>query len=498
MKPTYRFLTILTVLILVGILLGACGGAATPAPAQEKPAAEAPATAVPATATQAPATEAPAAAKSATEETKATEEAKATEETQATEEAAAPAASGAEVALRWRTRPDNQAEIDVYQAVSDAIDKELANVTLTYEPGGSETSSYQDVLKTEIAAGTAPDVFWIPGTDVADFATRGLIMDLREMASQTEGYKDDLFYPGPMFHLTFNPESGKSGETLWGLPRDVSTFGLYLNLDLINEAGAPDPRELAKEGKWDWDSFVEVAQKVRGLGTDIYGYGANAWWGPYGTWLNAAGGGFFNEDRTACALNTPESLKGLEFEQKLYTDLDVAVPYGEDSEPPFLAGKVGMFQNGRWATPGTRASAKFNWDVVELPKGPAGSAGNWLFWGAYVINAKTEHPEEAWQLVQALTTAETQGKIAELGANIPSRVSQEALDKFLTYTPPDNNQAFLNGLADNPTAEGPLWAGSWPEYDAIMGPAVQAVLTSNKTLDDFSATICDEANKVFK
>jgi multiple sugar transport system substrate-binding protein len=56
----------------------------------------------------------------------------------------------------------------------------MEGVTLVYEPGGSESSSYQDVLRTELAAGTAPDVFWIPGTDVADFASRGLIMDMRE------------------------------------------------------------------------------------------------------------------------------------------------------------------------------------------------------------------------------------------------------------------------------------------------------------------------------
>lgn len=66
-----------------------------------------------------------------------------------------------ETTLRWRTRPDNQAEIDVYQATSDSIDAEWDGVALTYEPGGSETASYQDVLVTEIEAGTAPDVFWI-------------------------------------------------------------------------------------------------------------------------------------------------------------------------------------------------------------------------------------------------------------------------------------------------------------------------------------------------
>ncbi len=96
----------------------------------------------------------------------------------------------------------------------------------------------------------------------------------------------------------------------------------------------------------------------------------------------------------------------------------MAVPYGEDSEPPFRAGKVGMFQNGRWATPGIR-NVDFNWDVVELPKGPAGNAGNWLFWGAYAVNANTENPEQAWELVQALTQADIQGQISATGHQHP-------------------------------------------------------------------------------
>ncbi|PKO15391.1 MAG: sugar ABC transporter substrate-binding protein [Chloroflexi bacterium HGW-Chloroflexi-10] len=399
-----------------------------------------------------------------------------------------------EIQLRWRTRPDNQAEIDVYSSISQELDTQLEGITLVYEPGGSESSSYQDVLKTEIGAGTAPDVFWIPGTDVADFAKRGLILNMADMVGD---FDTAAFYSGPMFHLTYNPES-MGNDALWGLPRDVSTFALYLNMDLINEAGAADPRELAKNGEWTWEAFLDVAQKVRALGTDIYGYGANAWWGPYGVWINSAGGGFFNADRSACALDTDESIAGLEFERSLYVDHDVAVPYGEDSEPPFMAGKVAMFQNGRWATPGTRANANFTWDVVELPSGPNGP-GNWLFWGAYVVNANTAHPEEAWKLVQALTEAKTQAQISALGTNIPSRVSQEALDSFLTFTPPDNNQAFLNGIAEasNPSAEGPLWAGNWPEFDAVMGAKVNAVLTGTLSIEEFKATICSEANKAF-
>jgi multiple sugar transport system substrate-binding protein len=244
--------------------------------------------------------------------------------------------------------------------------------------------------------------------------------------------------------------------------------------------------------------LLDVAQKVRALGSDIYGYGANAWWGPYGVWMNAAGGGFYNADRTACGLDTAGSIEGLTFERSLYNgDGAVAVPYGEDSEPPFMAGRVAMFQNGRWGTPGIRANANFNWDVVELPKGPLGHMGNWLFWGAYVVNANTQYPAESFALVQQLTTADTQGMISELGTNIPSRVSQAAIDAFLGFTPPDNNQAYINGLQDMVTAEGPLWAGSWPEFAAVMDPAIASLMTGETTIEAFQSSICAEANKVF-
>ena len=48
-----------------------------------------------------------------------------------------PAASSATetVDLRWRTRPDNQAEADVYASISDEITAKNIGLNLTYEAG---------------------------------------------------------------------------------------------------------------------------------------------------------------------------------------------------------------------------------------------------------------------------------------------------------------------------------------------------------------------------
>jgi multiple sugar transport system substrate-binding protein len=398
------------------------------------------------------------------------------------------------ITVRWRTRPDNDQETAVYQSISDELDATFANVTLVYEAGGTETEGYQTALLTQLSAGEAPDVFWIPGADIAAFASKDVILDVRQYADGDAGYSDEDFYPGPMGELTTDPATAQPGGPLWGLPRDVSAFALYLNLDLIAEAGTDDPRELADAGNWNWAAFDKVAADIAALDAEISGYGQNSWWAPNGWWINSAGGGFFNDDRTACALDTPEAVAGVEAFRDFYAT-GSAFTFGEDSEPVFKAGQMGMFQNGRWATPGAR-EVGFDWDVVKLPDGPGGPS-NWAFWGAYVVNADTENPQAAWDLVRALTSANVQATIAELGANIPSRVSQDAIDAFLTFTPPENTQAFLDGLSENPTTEAPLWTGDWPSFRDEMNIRVGAVVTGDLSLEDYAANICTDLNQYF-
>lgn len=395
-----------------------------------------------------------------------------------------------ETTLRWRTRPDNQAEIDVYTSVSETIDAEWDGVSLVYEPGGSETASYQDVLLTELEAGTAPDVFWIPGTDIARFAEAGVILNLADLAAADEDFSVDDFYAGPMGFLTTSTDDS---DALWGLPRDVSAFAIYYNADLFDEAGLDYPGG----DDWDWARFTEAAEAISGLGDEITGFGMNAWWANWGYFVNAAGSSFFNEDYTACGLDNDATAEGLNAAKALF-DNGWAIPWGSDSEPPFLAGTVGMFMNGRWATPGTITNADFNWNVATLPVGPSGEPTNWLFWGAYVVNANTENPEAAWELVTRLTSAEVQGEIASLGANIPSRSTEEAIELFLGTLPDSgvDNAVFVEGAAVGVT-EAPLFYGNWPAIDSAYGQGVAAVFNGDLSAEEFASTICDQVATEF-
>ena len=402
------------------------------------------------------------------------------------------ASAQGEIELRWRTRPDNEAEANVYRSVSEEIDAEWDNVSLRYEPGGSETAGYQDVLIAEIEAGTAPDVFWIPGTDVARFAEAGLILNLYDLMMEGPEFSIDDFYPGPMGFLT-TPLDGET-PTLWGVPRDVSAFAIYYNADLFDEAGLDYPGE----GSWTWDDFYTAAREITALGGEIRGFGMNSWWANWGWIVNSAGSRFFNEDYTACGLANENTVMGLEFMKRLY-DEGLGVPWGTDSEPPFLAGTLGMFVNGRWATPGTIANARFNWNVAPLPEGPAGSV-NWLFWGAYVVNARIDPAKApyAWELITRLTSAEIQGRISSLGTNIPSRRSQDAIDLFLATLPDSgvNNAVFTDSLR-NAVTEAPLFYGNWPAIDQAYGTAINAVINGQLSPQEFADTICQQVAQYF-
>jgi multiple sugar transport system substrate-binding protein len=156
-----------------------------------------------------------------------------------------------------------------------------------------------------------------------------------------------------------------------------------------------------------------------------------------------------------------------------------------------------MYVSGRWSTPGIIANADFNWNAAPLPEGPAGSS-NWLFWGAYAVNAKTEHPEEAWELITRLTSAEIQGQIANLGANIPSRQTEAAIDLFLGTLPDSgvNNQAFVDGAAVGVT-EAPLFHGDWPAIDQTYGTEITKVFNGEITPQDFADNICGMVEQYF-
>ncbi|MCU0494058.1 MAG: sugar ABC transporter substrate-binding protein [Chloroflexaceae bacterium] len=398
----------------------------------------------------------------------------------------APAPAGA-TTIRWRTRPGDAAEQKVYEELNALVNEQLASkgITATYDP--SPNQGYFEKLKTELAGGTAPDIFWIGGVELADFVNTGEILDLKPLMDKDTSFNIGDFYPNVIQELT---RDGK----IYGLPRDISTMVTYYNEDMFKAAGLKTPKELAAEGNWNWDTMLDAAKKLTNPDQQQYGLGFGNWWGPsWGYFVNAAGGSPFNADRTACGLTSPEAIAGATKARSLY-DEKLIVPGDADGEALFNAGKVGMYFNGRWFTPGVRTNAQFGWDVAEMPQGKVKST--WLFWGPYLVNAKTTSPDAAWEVLKVLTSAEATGKVAALGTNIPPRSDQAAVDAFLGASPPANNQAFLAGV-QYAALEAPVWAGSWADFSGGVQTAWDDMIAGQITPEEFAQTACESTASSF-
>lgn len=402
--------------------------------------------------------------------------------------AASSAAGGSSVTIRWRTRPSDAAEQAVYQELANSATQALAGqgVTVQYDPSPND-NTYFTKLQTELASGNAPDIFWIGAANLADFVNTGKILDLKPYIDQDQNFKLDDFYPQTIEQLN---RDGK----VYGLPRDVSTMVTYYNEDLFKAAGLKTPQELAAEGNWNWQTFLESAEKLTDAGKQQYGVGFGNWWGPgWGYFVNAAGGSILNQDRTACALNTPQAIEGATFVRNLY-DKKLLPASDAEGENLFNAGKIGMYLNGRWFTPGVRQNAKFAWNVAEMPQGKTKST--WLFWGPYLVNADTKNPEATWAALKQITSTEAMSKVAEMGTNIPARKNQEAVDVFLKSTPPANNQAFIAGT-EYAIAEAPVWAGNWGDFSSGVQEQWDQMIAGQITPEQFGQQACERTADTF-
>jgi multiple sugar transport system substrate-binding protein len=406
-------------------------------------------------------------------------------QTPAAQPTAAPAAG---VTIRWRTRPGDAAEQKVYEELNALVNEQLAakGITATYDPAPNQ--GYFEKLKTELAGGNAPDIFWIGGVELADFVATGQILDLKPLMDKDTSFDINAFYPNVIEQLT---RDGK----IYGLPRDISTMVVYFNEDLFKAAGLKTPKELAAEGNWNWDTMLDAAKKLTDPSKQQYGLGFGNWWGPgWGYFINAAGGSPFTADRKGCALNTPEAIAGATFANNLYTEK--LLPAGDaDGEALFNAGNVAMYFNGRWFAPGVRTNAKFAWDVAEMPQGQTKST--WLFWGPYLVNAKTANADAAWEVLKVLTSAEATGKVAALGTNVPPRSDEAAVNAFLSASPPANNQAYLDGVP-YAALEAPVWDGNWADFSGTVQGLWDQMIAGQITPEQFGQQACEETASTFK
>jgi multiple sugar transport system substrate-binding protein len=278
-------------------LLPAWGGKTAP----PQPTA-APAAAAPTSAPQAPdATAAPAA-----------------EPTAAPAEAAtnAPAAGGEKVQIRLGTWAGVD-EAKELQAVIDKINAASTSFEIVHEP---QPADFYTKLQTNLAGGTAPDLFWLSQEYIAGYAEKGALLDISDRLAADDrpaAKLDDYFEPV----LQTAQYDGKT----FGLPWIAQPVMLYYNPQLFADAGVEPPSD-----SWTWDDFKAAAEKLTkdtdGDGkADQFGTAFNSW-PPIHMFIWQAGGEVISEDKATSPIDSPEALAGANFYADIIYNPKYAAP----------------------------------------------------------------------------------------------------------------------------------------------------------------------------
>jgi multiple sugar transport system substrate-binding protein len=114
------------------------------------------------------------------------------------------------------------------------FEKEYPNITVEFEPVPSGRSS--DKLLTEIAGGNAPDTAFVDAGFVQALASRGALKDLDGYIAGSEVVATEDYVEG--FRNTALLEG-----SMYGLPFDGETTGLFYRTDLFDAAGIENPPE---------------------------------------------------------------------------------------------------------------------------------------------------------------------------------------------------------------------------------------------------------------
>ena len=358
-----------------------------------------------------------------------------------------------------------------------------------------DAGSFYTKLQTMMAAGEAPDVFYVGYERVANFASLDLLRPIddfvaREAAARATGDAAaldlDAFYPQTVDAFRFDGRRVGHG-TLYGIPKDFTTVGFYYNKDLFRRAGVPFPKS-----DWTWDDFIATARALAKLktadGEQITGSEFVTWPVMVRTYLRTEGAEAIDDALEKVRIAEPNAVRALETLRAWRHDEPHTLTSGKSKiatgASVFLGGKVGMAGPfGRWVVPSYRsipspANGGFEWDFAPLPRGSA--EANCVLTVSWSMARDTRHPEESWKLIKWLTNAESQAANARLGLAIPTMKSVAQGPAFLEAAlPPANNQGYLDAI---PEATVIAWPAD-PTFEQILGSTMdQGLKTGDLTL----------------
>ncbi len=356
------------------------------------------------------------------------------------------------------------------------------NVEITGYPPNDEGFTK---LTTALQSGQGIDVLRLPSDRLPAFVKDDLIAPIDDYL--TDADKADIL-PNTLDAVRL--KDGKAyAWPLWVVP-----MGIYLNLDVFQEAGVDLPSK-----DWTWDQFVETASKLtfqRANGEQVYGFSGfidpgviNTW----GLWMNEdpaarpiVDGKFgFDNEKAAAGL---KRFANLALTHKV-TPPDFGSQKDSDVKGGFKNKQYGMIVDATGFSPQLKAD-KINFAIYPLPS----VNGNRLTVGAIgviAVAATSDKVKEqaAMDLARYLTSAEVQEDVPPSETAATGFYLAPAARRSVNVAPPlDQFVPMLDYMWITPLTP------AWPKLTRLFHPEYQNIIFGKADPAEAMKKIAPEAN----
>jgi arabinosaccharide transport system substrate-binding protein len=250
------------------------------------------------------------------------------------------------------------------------------------------------VLITSQAGSGGPDIADIEISQFSRFIKGEVIFVDQTPRIQQAGILDGLYQPSAT-----DPWSWQS--KVYGLGNQLNTCFLAYRWDLLEKAGVKTPIET-------WDEFAEAAKLYhRNTGQYLIDFPFNDWTSWWIMVLQRQGGFFGPDGRPA--LNSPQSLNTLTYQQKAITEGWATLrPAGQSYYTAISIDSIACVIGAPWNFGNVEqyaANTKGKWHAQSLPRWEAGGSRTATWGGTGITILKTsKYIDESWDFILFETT----------------------------------------------------------------------------------------------
>ena len=317
------------------------------------------------------------------------------------------------IVIKTLVRADETQQL---QPLVEKFNQQHSDIRFETVAAPSDSNQVEDLYTSSFLLGNSPydvvymDIVWTP-----KFAAAGWLKDISDRITEEEAeyLEADIaggMYQGKLYRLPFRSDAGM----------------LYYRRDLLQEAGYQEPPET-------FDELLTVSQDIQQQGLTDWGY---VWQGKQYEGLAAMfveilrgnDAYWVNPETQEVGLDQPEAIAAVEFLReaiaKRVSPPGVTTYAEEETRLLFQNGKAAFLRNWPYVyslAADSDIAGKYSIKpmVHAVGKNSGATLGGW----GLGISTSTKHPDAAWQVLEFLSSEESQREFILETGFVPSRVA---------------------------------------------------------------------------